>query len=119
MAEDDSPGRSALGQRIGTTQASSLRNRSNVRHVPERHRGCGGRVLHHHRNRPHQRRTSLAPDPQRLSSADGAEDGDRCLAAGEATLMPDRVKLANPGDELVMVVKAVKAETVERNDYYL
>ena len=30
--------------------------------------------------------------------------------------MPDRVKLANPGDELVMVVKAVKAETVERND---
>lgn len=33
--------------------------------------------------------------------------------------MPERVKLTEPGSELVMLVRSVKPETVERNEYYL
>lgn len=33
--------------------------------------------------------------------------------------MSERVKLTEPGSELVMLVRSVKAETVERNEYYL
>lgn len=33
--------------------------------------------------------------------------------------MSERVKLTEPGSELIMVVRSVKPETVERNEYYL
>lgn len=33
--------------------------------------------------------------------------------------MSERVKLTEPGSELVMLVRSVKPETVERNEYYL